>query len=696
MMSPRTILLALAGLLAAAEVRASSDHFVESQVSTAELSLIIRTHLQTQAKFCPQSVPCPNSNGTCIIDRLEYPIVGTWSRGAAINVPINNHTTLPSTKILYDQPLIAHLKTIACAYTPGCETTTQYPAALTIELSAGQGTSLCFTPSLPYGLPMNMNTSIEPFCVQLDLDALKVLTGNQASSISGEALSLNNAGSRVGFRFELDRPQSAYNSARVAAWQSFLDGQLGPNNNGNLDWSVFAHESLLREAAKTTVEQAFAQAPDLTMLGDPSTGWSGFGSAGGQVDVSVGAEYDSCVDISPVSLSALTSINGASNGLQTNGTLTWDVDEWDAFWCGFQQGFILGAIIGPIVASSVDLQDLGQSIGPCQVTGDHSFYCEQQTHPQVTVLGHGWSMKSFLSSVYGHSSGLEMSGNLTQMGSGIPEINVSLQTPTFGYRGSCNSAECGYLGGVYLSGNAKLCGVEFTNDPLHIFEVDYPPTLTMPASFGVKVKPGLSDTDKQNYINHPPYGMRVTVFSSSGVDTYEFEPTELLPINSNYWLDDESIMCHVWQIGDWATNCLQPKWRPGESKYHPEWVIDPWDQVVIIWDSRLHLELDFALIEETQLAAIWDAAGRSVTGIRITGLVHIAKEERVANTQAFEIVAGMPRGAVAHSLEEAIQIGFRRGVAQTIAVEPAFVPRGATSAEFEVSFDQTRLLDMAR
>ena len=57
--------------------------------------------------------------------------------------------------------------------------------------------------------------------------------------------------------------------------------------------------------------------------------------------------------------------------------------------------------------------------------------------------------------------------------------------------------------------------------------------------------------------------------------------------------------------------------------------------------------------------------------------------------------AGLPRGTSAQSLEDAIAIGFRGGLSGTIAVEPAFVPTGASSASFEIVIDQNQLLDMA-
>lgn len=688
------VLAGVVCLAAAPVVEASTDNFVEMQIASVELSYVVRTHLQTQAEFCPHSVPCPYSSGLCIVDRLEFPSVGTWTRGAPTSVVVNNHTSLSSTKILYEQPMVAHVKTQSCAFQPGCQTTTQLPATLTVEMTGGQGSSLCFAPQPPTGLPVAVNVPLTPFCVDLDLAAVKALTGNPGSSITGQAATLSTGGSRVGFRFEIDRPQNTYDSARVNAWADFLAGQLAAGNPSH-EWSLFAHQSLLRESVKTMFEDAVASSPELGLLGNPITSWAGLGSSGGMVNLSVGAEYDSCIDISPLTLSAQTSINNASNGLDTHGTVDWDVDEWDAFWCGMADGFIVGAIAAPIIASSVDLNDLGTVFGPCQVVGGHDFECTQQTHPQVTVLGHGWSLKSFLSAVYGDSSGLVMSGSLTQLGAGIPDIEAALQTPAFGYQGGCYDSECGYLGGVYLSGNAKLCDVQFTNDPLNVFEVEPPASLDLPATYHVRVHPGLSDAVKNQYNSYPPYGMKVTVFSSSGVETYQFDPTELLPVGSNNLMDSEAFLCAAWNIKDWATNCLKPKWRPGESRLHPEWVIDPWDHVVIVMDDRAMVEIGVGLVEQMALRPIWDAAGRSIVGISLTGVAHLPQGEERANTQAIQIDAGLPRGVTAGSLEEAIAVGFRRGLNETVSVDRAYLPSGVASASFELSFDQALLFDMA-
>lgn len=687
------LVLAVGASATTGVAEASTDNYLEMQINSLELSHIIRTRLQTGAEFCPHSVPCPGSSGLCFVDRVDFPSVGQWTRGGPTQVTINGHTTISTTEILYEQPVVAHVKTPSCTYTPGCQTTTAYAGEMTVQMTGSQGSSLCFSPSAPTGLPFSVNHPVDPFCVELDLSAAEALTGNANTTVTGRAVSLQTGGSRVAFRFELDRGQSAYDSTRVDAWESFVDGQLA-NGNSSHDWSLFAHESLLRASAQKHFQDGIASSPELSLIGSPVTTWTGLGASGGQISLFTGAEYDDCVDISPLTLTAQTSLNGASNGLDTQGTLTWDVDEWDAAWCGFLDGFVVGAIAGPIIAASIDLQDLGQSVGACQVTGDHTFACAQETHPQLAVLGHGWSLKSFLSSVYGHSNGLVLSGNMVQIGSGIPDIDVSLQTPSFGYRGTCNSAECGYLGGVYLSGNAKLCGVEFTNDPLNVFVVEPPASLDLPAYYDVRVDPTLSDTVKSQYIASP-YGMNVTVFSSSGISTHTFAPTELFPVGTNNLAHDEAFVCKGLQIKHWATGCLKPKWRPGEQKFHPEWVIDPWDHVVIIWDDFTGVELGIGLAEQMNLRAIWDRYGRRIAGISVSGIVQIPKEDGVANTQSIQIDAMLPRGVTARSLREAVVLGFRSGLTETIAVDSAFVPTGATRASFEMFFDQSLLLDMA-
>lgn len=59
-------------------------------------------------------------------------------------VDINSHTELTTTEIIYHQPMTVRIKTEACAYTPGCQTTTQLSGTVKVELTAGQGQALCF------------------------------------------------------------------------------------------------------------------------------------------------------------------------------------------------------------------------------------------------------------------------------------------------------------------------------------------------------------------------------------------------------------------------------------------------------------------------------------------------------------------------------------------------------------------------
>ncbi|MEQ1505684.1 MAG: hypothetical protein ABMB14_25850, partial [Myxococcota bacterium] len=282
-MKPHTVFAVVSSIVLALPARASSDHFVESQVSAARLAELLRTHFQTESAFCPAPVTCPDTGGTCFVDRIDYPSVGTWSRGSAVNVPINDHTSLPSTEIVYRQPVTVQLKTSDCAYRVGCETTTALPATLEVVLNTVDQDALCFAPQPFERLAVDADPPA-PFCLPVDVEALAVLTGSAGSSVTGKAVSLAADGARLGVRFELDRDRSAYDATRIDGWQAFVDGRLAPTS-GASDWSAFAHASLLGQGTQATVEAAFAADRDLELRGVPVVTWTGLGSAGGSIDL---------------------------------------------------------------------------------------------------------------------------------------------------------------------------------------------------------------------------------------------------------------------------------------------------------------------------------------------------------------------------------------------------------------------------
>ncbi len=683
-----TLALALCTTVAA---EASTDNFVEMQLSAAELGHAIRIRLATQTELCPHLVSCPS--GQCFVDHVEMPTAGWWSKSGQTSATINSHTTLSTQRILYTQPVAVHLKEESCARTPGCQTTTQASATITVELKAGPNSSLCFDPEPISGLTFPINLSLQPFCMPMDIQAIKVMNNAPSTTITGEAISLASGGSRIGYRFELDRPQGAYDAARILAWSDFLSGQLAPGNSLQ-DWSLFTHKSLLEGAMNRLVDDALAANSDLVANNGPHTTWTGLGAAGGQLEMTMNAEYDGCLDIAPLTMATHTTLNATSNGLATAGSVNWGFSDLQAAWCGLLDGFIVGAIAAPIIANALSLKDLGTAYGDCLVTGDKTFVCGQTTHPQLLALGPGWTLKAFLDEVYGDSNGLYMAGGMTQLGAGPPDVQASLQEPTFGYKPGCNNAECGYLGGAYLHGNAKLCDVEFSNDPLNVFEVTPPSSLTLPARFDVRLRSGLTDTQKTAYLNYPAYGLYMTVLSSAGVHTYEFEPTELLPIGSNSFSDDESFLCLAWDIKDWARNCLQPKWRPGEQRFHPEWVIDPWDRAVLVIEDHYQVEIGLGLVERLQLTPVMDRTGRLVVGISLSGDAYVSVLDE-PSSDAFNVSFGLGRYRSARSLEEAIELAFGRGLNAQINIEEDLLPAGIQSASFTLNLSQGELLELA-
>ena len=603
----KAILLSVLGGLLSAPALASNSHFFELQFEAGELAQAVRARLTTNGSFCPVEVPCPGASGQCIVDRIEFPAAATASQGPLEPIAINAAHTINGRRPKISIPLVAKVQTVACAYDPACTTPEQdFYTTLEVTMNIGSGEQLCFTPS-GLGIPVPVPLPISEFCIDLDVSSVNAIIGQGAGAISGRALAFDSGTNRIGARFELGVPDSAYNAARINAWSSFLGGNLSTGLNGQA-WSSFLHRTLLEDSLDRRLVENTA-GTDVALLGAPNSVWTGLGASGGQLDLSVGAEYDGCVDISPLTIQAFIAKNATNTGFALAGSVGWDADTWDTIWCGFQQAGPFGAIAGPIIAGTVDLTDLGGFGGNCQVTSDSEFLCNETTHPMVFTLGGGWTMDVELSQISGTADGLAIGGPITFHGPGLPNIDVVARSPSFGFRGSCGGGRCGYEGGVFVSGTAKLCGpVELRDDPLNLFRLEPPAHDTLPAAYGIDF---VLPNNLRAQFEANPYGPTVVVRSSVGVRAVQMAPPVLKDSATQ-----ENLQCMALQVKYEAERCMRPKWRPYYERFHPEWVIDPWDRHVLVQDYYSHRDLGLGLVEELEMAARTDPATGSLVASR--------------------------------------------------------------------------------
>src|SRR5688572_604673 len=95
-------ILALAVIFTAAPARASTDNYIELQLSTAKFAQMINTQIINAASFCPYEVPCPTGGGTCVVDHLEIGAAGPVLRASNYSsVPINPTQGAWMQKVLY-------------------------------------------------------------------------------------------------------------------------------------------------------------------------------------------------------------------------------------------------------------------------------------------------------------------------------------------------------------------------------------------------------------------------------------------------------------------------------------------------------------------------------------------------------------------------------------------------------------------
>lgn len=695
---PRSALVAIAFpvlFTGALPALASTDHYLEVQLSSAELADQLRRQLSTQSDFCPAPVACPNSPGqSCYVDHLELGPVGTFSRAAAQSgVAINAFTTLQSLEVFYTQPVNIHLKTAACVGTVGCTTTTQVAGTMRYRLSAGAGGAVCAHKAGSTGFPAGSDAPGIAFCLAISADVMSAMTGGISGAVSGAALSLAADGSRVATRVEFGRSAAEYGAIRIAAWHAFLSGVL-ETTGASGDWSVFAHRTLIEATARAQIRDALEAVPGFDVDGAISTSWMGLGTAGGKLTASLaGTVTDSpCpndIGVSNMSLDLLSSINDADDGLSIDGDFQYSLNGGDVALCGFLLGGPVGALVFNAIAdvAGVDFELLGDE---CAADGDLSFACDVKTHPHVMSLAPGQSTSFSLSSVIGASTGLAMNGAVQTLGSASLTSQIDVATPSFGLQGSCRGAKVGqYTGGLRVGGTARLCGVTFSNDPLDMFDVVAPPDLSLPAQFEVIVAPS-SLANKQAY-EAAPYGLRATVATAAGISTHQFGAVDLKPDLEMNELTEAMIVLA-------KADCLKVKEWPWERYFwgwYPEWPFDELRDIPArVLDDRGGL-LDYGMLTDVRIEVVRDRLG-DVASMTVHADAHIGDGRGGVGTQALALAVAVPPGTRGASDREVVQLLLPSGLTARPGVDRLVAPAAPAGAAIDVALSLPQLEAGAR
>lgn len=683
--------LGTAAMSGAHEAQASTDNYVEVQIASNVLGTVLQRSFSGKSDFCPEAIPCPWSPSTsCVVDHLTIGSAGTWSRASgSTSTAINGFTSLQTHKVLYTQAITVHVKTMSCAQSTSCTATTNYPVTAVYELYMNSSSDLCIRNFSTTGLPAGASAPETDLCLGLELDDVLTVSGFTAGDQSGAALSLKSNGSRIAARFEYGRTPAHYNSARVTAWQSFLDGTL--NDNGNTgEWSTFVHQSLIRDALTSKIEDGLLAVPGFQLTSAITTGWLPLGSNGGTASLSFDAVLTDTpcpndIDISDITLIADTGINAAHDGLATDGSIAWNISDWDVFTCGMAFGGPVGAVVFAGIAGGfdVDLSQLGEG---CDPTGDTTFECDQTTHPVTLSIGPGQTAKFSLAGAFGSIFGLTLTGPITLAGVTALSTNVHFQEPSLGMTGGCyDSKTCQYRGGLSISGNARLCNVDFWNDPLNIFDIDYPVSYAMPAHFATSVSTTLT-TAQVNAYNAAPYGLKATVWTSLGVRTYQSLPMTILSDSQ------ETLMCGALKV-DSKVRCLKTRSWPWEKIYwgwYPEYWIDPVREVAVtVLDSRRRV-LDYGMVTDTRLEVLRDNAGLAYSVI-----IHATAYPGVGNDQYIEqplaISVAVARSLGGYDNAELVKRLFPNGYRGTITLDGRLAPPNAIGGSFELPLSRSQL-----
>lgn len=589
----RRMAACLVAFALACATTARAAHIVEFQMQSTKLVQLVEHRVLEEEVCALSSFSLPGQNGQFVLDHLGFPGPVQVQRAGQ--------------QIQFVVPVQVYTKTEACIHDPNCaanDYTPNSPLSLTLVLdlnamidedgklnlcvefnSLKLGGQTININSLDAGLADSLGGLLSPKCSKVDvMKSLKKLLKSDRT-IKQVGVSANQDLSRIAVRIELDDPASP-GAAPASSWSDFNAGQIFPSASG-MEWSLFMNQTLLKQALAARFATSIEAQEDIEILAGPSTSYTGLGSAGGRVQLTMELEYDAgCpfnnVGIDPAIVTLdLFANNSKPNVIQSHGSLYTDVVDADVVACAFSFG-PFGIIGLPVFAAIAENAGPGEDDYPdeCNQINDEEFACEQPvTLPVIRLSKFGsasWATNATLTlnKLHGHEGGISMGGPCT-VDLGLPNPPKDLLAVTngsfgFGVQGGCSSLHMGWSGGFSMSGEGRLCSIYIIDDPKGVYGVNTNWTnhalgnwwigdfrsveLTFP-KFG---------SDYAGYVANP-YPCRVVIRSSAGARCVEIPGPDPASINEAAAAAELALA---------KANCLKPFWF--SLKYMEMlWLVDP-------------------------------------------------------------------------------------------------------------------------
>lgn len=548
------VLSTLAVLSAAPRAEAMSNT-IEMQFSAERL----RSMLQAQARHAMPCGPkatklgaCSKTSGDCYIDHVDLG-TGVFQRHAAASVDVADNLSLSTNRVIYSQPFALHSKALSCIEDPNCPSN-QYDEVFEqnalfgfeVKLKKGKKKKDGTKPPVKVELcaelvgigvvglmPEEIADVLPNKCFKMNLH--KISSKIDAGDPTGAAVSLNEDGTRLALRVEY-RPNhngdQAYPQGRANKWQAFLDGAVGPEEAGS-QFSATIHRTLLERMLRGRMEPKIAANEDIELDGPITFDWQPL-SEGGRL----GVHFESWVttpvcpnDFSvDVDIDIYFSYDDATGNLNVDGEVDWTVDPGSTLLCaGLLAHTPISSFINVVAIGIVgavyepDLPSPSSKELECQQE-DETFHCWMPLKvPSVPFVG-GKKIKFDISAMKGTSQGLLFHGDVKTPGLPyrlqVHNFLLGQENPiTYGVQGGCSSLHIGHEGSIEIEGVAKLCKVEFSDDPVFAYDTKKIGNGQLPMTYEVKAYP-----ERFNALAYP---YEITVWSTGGVETFALAPPKV-------------------------------------------------------------------------------------------------------------------------------------------------------------------------
>jgi hypothetical protein len=505
--NPLAATLLLTGIVTVTATPAFAAGTVEAQVAATSLLPLLGAAITgsipssaaelgptANLDLCLDSIPCPDGNGTCMVDHVQL-----TGGGVLEQVPVDASQTIPKGAALALLPVTVALARQACFGEAGCPGVSPMAASLEVDLFAKDG-QLCakhvgFEPN-----PFGWSGPSPDVCLPMDLSgAVRSIIGPGAK-VTGQSVAVNSALDRVALRLEYA------GGGGSAAWSSFVTGSLAPGATTS-GWSVFVDEGSIRSHVAATFAEAFKKEGLFV-----EKTWSKWKAAlSPHVEVSVAAEVPvpACPDIGvDVNVEMALSLAPGGTAVALNGSFSKNVDNGDVLACVLLGGpptdptvVTTNLLLAGVLAAGFEPESPSGSM--CSVSGSNVSCSAPFPLPALLAAD----------TLFGVSSGLVVGGPLPVLpmisGAGAPNINVTM--PTFGIYGSCPNIGAGFVGNVAAAGEGRICDAFVKNDPASYFHVDVPEGKALPAEMSWHF-----NDQEQSYFSSP-FTPRVVVRTSRGI-----------------------------------------------------------------------------------------------------------------------------------------------------------------------------------